>query len=130
MNKPKKEFHTYKKLTLLASLLLLVGVVIFFILLMVGQFSGADFMGLVVTGLIILAICVVASVFVFKKRKYYCPRCGCRYVETGNYRDTGDMEISSGQYSTTVYEWLHVEYECPICETTKIIAEKHKIGRY
>ncbi len=130
MDKQKKEFHTYKKMTLLGSIILLAGIAIFFIMLLIGQFTGGDFMGIAIAGAIILAISVVAAYFVFKKRKYFCPRCGSRYMETGNYRGTGDMEVSSGQYSTSVYEWLHVEYECPICKTSKIIVERHKVGRY
>lgn len=128
--KTKKEFHTYKKLSLLAIMLILGGILALALALIISSSIGTDVTSAFITGGIIFVACIFVSLLVFKKRKYFCPRCGSRYMETGNYRGTGDMEVSSGQYSTSVYEWLHVEYECPVCKTSKIIVERHKIGKY
>jgi len=111
-------------------MLILGGILALALALIISSSTGGDVTGAFITGGIIFVACIFVSLLVFKKRKYYCPMCGSRYMETGNYRGTGDMEVSSGQYSTSVYEWLHVEYECPVCKTSKIIVERHKIGRY
>lgn len=81
---------------------------------------------LIIVGL----ISVVISFITFRKSKYYCTNCGAELVSTGRYHETGDFETSHTDTSSTLYEHIEYEYECPHCHHKTVISKKEKIASH
>ena len=102
-----------------------IGSIIFFIILAA---TGGN-VGAVVAGAIVLAVCIAIAVFIARKNRFNCPKCGGILTSTGRYRETGDFSAHDDGNKTTVSERVEYEYKCS-CGYTKIISMKEKIGTY
>lgn len=123
--KDKKPMTLHKKLTIVEVCIVLVGIIIFFIILAA---TGGN-VGAVVAGAIVLAVCIAFAVFIARKNRFNCPKCGGILTSTGRYRETGDFTAHDDGNKTTVSERVEYEYKCS-CGYTKIISKKEKIGTY
>lgn len=124
--KEKKKMNLHTKLVLVEAALVLIGLGIFFILLAATDGAGGAIFGGIIAAVIFIGI----AVFIARKNRFVCPKCGEILSKTGRYRETGDFSSHESGYTTTVTERVEYEYKCSRCGYTKIISKREKIGSY